>query len=43
MCCHRVNDTMTEFVSPLPIVARYAIMVDVGYIYAAAAELLFDA
>ncbi len=34
---------MTEFASPLPIVARYAIMVDVGYIYAAAAELLFDA
>jgi uncharacterized LabA/DUF88 family protein len=34
---------MTEFASPLPIVARYAIMVDVGYIYAAAAELLFEA
>jgi uncharacterized LabA/DUF88 family protein len=34
---------MTEFASPLPIVARYAIMVDVGYIYAAASELLFDA
>lgn len=34
---------MTEFASPLPIVARYAIMVDVGYIYAAAAELVFDA
>jgi len=33
---------MTEFASPLPIVARYAIMVDVGYIYAAAAELLFE-
>ncbi len=34
---------MTEFASPLPIVARYAIMVDVGYIYAAAAELVVDA
>jgi uncharacterized LabA/DUF88 family protein len=34
---------MTEFASPLPIIARYAIMVDVGYIYAAAGELLFDA
>src|SRR6266487_3686057 len=34
---------MTEFASPLAIVARYAIMVDVGYIYAAAAELVFDA
>jgi uncharacterized LabA/DUF88 family protein len=34
---------MTEFASQLPIVARYAIMVDVGYIYAAAGELLFDA
>jgi uncharacterized LabA/DUF88 family protein len=34
---------MTEFASLLPIVARYAIMVDVGYIYAAAGELLFDA
>jgi uncharacterized LabA/DUF88 family protein len=32
---------MTEFASPLPILARYAIMVDVGYIYAAAGELLF--
>ncbi|HUK72933.1 MAG TPA: NYN domain-containing protein [Streptosporangiaceae bacterium] len=34
---------MTEFASPLPLVARYAIMVDVGYIYAAAGELLFEA
>jgi uncharacterized LabA/DUF88 family protein len=34
---------MTELANPLPIVARYAIMVDVGYIYAAAGELLFDA
>ncbi|MGE5285786.1 MAG: NYN domain-containing protein [Micromonosporaceae bacterium] len=34
---------MTEFTSPLPTVARYAVMVDVGYIYAAAAELLFEA
>src|SRR5216683_1788383 len=32
---------MTEFASPLPILARYAIMVDVGYIYAATGELLF--
>jgi uncharacterized LabA/DUF88 family protein len=31
---------MTEFSVPLPILARYAIMVDVGYIYAAAGELL---
>ncbi len=34
---------MTEFPSPLATVARYAVMVDVGYIYAAAAELLFEA
>jgi uncharacterized LabA/DUF88 family protein len=32
---------MTEFAAPLPILARYAVMVDVGYIYAAAGELLF--
>jgi uncharacterized LabA/DUF88 family protein len=32
---------MTEFTAPLPILARYAVMVDVGYIYAAAGELLF--
>jgi uncharacterized LabA/DUF88 family protein len=32
---------MTEYVAPLPILARYAVMVDVGYIYAAAGELLF--
>ncbi len=31
---------MTEFSRPLPTLARYAIMVDVGYIYAAAGELL---
>ena len=36
----RVN-MMTEFAAPLPILARYAVMVDVGYIYAAAGELLF--
>jgi len=34
---------MTELSAPLPILARYAIMVDVGYIYAAAAELLLGA
>ncbi len=28
--------------APLPILARYAIMIDVGYIYAAAGELLFS-
>ena len=27
---------MTDFAAPLPILARYAVMVDVGYIYAAA-------
>jgi uncharacterized LabA/DUF88 family protein len=32
---------MTEFTAPLPTLARYAVMVDVGYIYAAAGELLF--
>ena len=32
---------MTEFAAPLPTLARYAVMVDVGYIYAAAGELLF--
>ena len=32
---------MTDFAAPLPILARYAVMVDVGYIYAAAGELLF--
>ena len=31
---------MTEFSRPLPAPARYAIMVDVGYIYASAGELL---
>src|SRR5437763_16684163 len=33
---------MTEMPAPLPTLARYAIMVDVGYIYAAAGELLFS-
>src|SRR5215813_7928043 len=33
---------MTDIPSPLPTLARYAIMVDVGYIYAAAGELLFS-
>jgi uncharacterized LabA/DUF88 family protein len=33
---------MTESPAPLPTLARYAIMVDVGYIYAAAGELLFS-
>jgi uncharacterized LabA/DUF88 family protein len=33
---------MTEIPAPLPTLARYAIMVDVGYIYAAAGELLFS-
>jgi uncharacterized LabA/DUF88 family protein len=35
--------TMTENGSPLPLLSRYAIMVDVGYIYACAGELLFGA
>jgi len=34
---------MTETGSPLPLLSRYAIMIDVGYIYAAAGELLFSA
>jgi uncharacterized LabA/DUF88 family protein len=34
---------MTENGSTLPLLARYAIMVDVGYIYASAGELLFGA
>jgi len=34
---------MTESGSPLPMLSRYAIMVDVGYIYASAGELLFSA
>ena len=34
---------MTEFPPPsLPTLARYAVMIDVGYIYAAAGELLFS-
>jgi uncharacterized LabA/DUF88 family protein len=32
---------MTEEGSPLPLLSRFAIMVDVGYIYACAGELLF--
>jgi uncharacterized LabA/DUF88 family protein len=32
---------MSEFAAPMPVLARYAVMVDVGYIYAAAGELLF--
>jgi uncharacterized LabA/DUF88 family protein len=32
---------MSEFATPMPVLARYAVMVDVGYIYAAAGELLF--
>ncbi len=35
-------DMMTDIPSPLPTLARYAIMIDVGYIYAAAGELLFS-
>jgi uncharacterized LabA/DUF88 family protein len=35
--------TMTENGAPLPLLSRYAIMVDVGYIYASAGELLFGA
>jgi uncharacterized LabA/DUF88 family protein len=34
---------MTENGTPLPLLSRYAIMVDVGYIYASAGELLFSA
>jgi uncharacterized LabA/DUF88 family protein len=34
---------MTEYSTPLPILARYAVMVDVGYIYACAGELLLGA
>src|SRR6201996_4037407 len=36
-----LSKMMSEFAAPLPILARYAVMVDVGYIYAAAGELLF--
>src|SRR5262249_56032783 len=35
-------DMMADIPSPLPTLARYAMMVDVGYIYAAAGELLFS-
>jgi len=35
-------DMMSDIPPPLPTLARYAIMVDVGYIYAAAGELLFS-
>ena len=31
---------MSEYGAPLPLLARYAVMVDVGYIFAAAGELL---
>lgn len=31
---------MSEYAAPLPLLSRYAVMVDVGYIYAAAGELL---
>jgi uncharacterized LabA/DUF88 family protein len=34
---------MTEASSPVPLLSRYAIMVDVGYIYASTGELLFSA
>src|SRR5260370_35361812 len=34
---------MTESEISLPLLSRYAIMVDVGYIYASAGELLFGA
>ena len=34
---------MSESEVPLPLLSRYAIMVDVGYIYASAGELLFSA
>src|SRR5258708_1937641 len=34
---------MTESEAALPLLSRYAIMVDVGYIYASAGELLFGA
>jgi uncharacterized LabA/DUF88 family protein len=34
---------MTDTGPPLPLLSRYAIMVDVGYIYASAGELLFGA
>ena len=34
---------MTENGSSLPLLSRYAIMIDVGYIYASAGELLFGA
>jgi uncharacterized LabA/DUF88 family protein len=38
-----VIGTMTEIGAPLPFLNRYAVMVDVGYIYASAGELLFSA
>jgi uncharacterized LabA/DUF88 family protein len=34
---------MTENGAPLPLLSRYAIMIDVGYIYASTGELLFSA
>src|SRR5580698_10114362 len=39
----RVVSTLTETGPPLPLLSRYAIMVDVGYIYASAGGLLFSA
>jgi uncharacterized LabA/DUF88 family protein len=38
----RVGDTMSEYGAPVPLLARYAVMVDVGYIFAAAGELLLQ-
>src|SRR6202044_3972830 len=43
MAVDRVMTTMTENGSALPLLFRYAIMVDVGYIYASTGELLFGA
>src|ERR1700743_1771284 len=33
---------MSEYGAPVPLLARYAVMVDVGYIFAAAGELLLQ-
>ena len=38
----RVGNTMSEYGAPVPLLARYAVMVDVGYIFAAAGELLLQ-
>src|ERR1700760_571280 len=32
----RVDGTMSEYGAPVPLLARYAVMVDAGYIFAAA-------